>query len=743
MSIPLRIEKRECMMNNQTFYEKIDVDMLDCLIDSDLLKKAFNHKICENFYENEKEQLIAYKKLIKKGFANVKYNKVKNMDGWGRVNPCRALGLYNIRREIRQTLAKNNYVDIDMENAHPTILLQICQQNNINCSYLKEYVKNREEYLKESMKFYSTDRETVKKLFLRLIYLGGFDNWANDNNIEMKTQTNFIIGLKEELKKIGAIFNNEYKDLHDLIEKSKKSKNASNYNISSSVLSYVLQEWECQILETMYIYMTKKNYIKNRECILCADGIMIDKNTYKDELLNELYDEVFKTHGLSINFVKKDMDKDYLNEVNKMILSKENIIKEAKQELNKKTHESYLEIKNEVEKNYFFVEELSKFGHYDEEEDRFIIKNASDVDLCLKPYSYEKHTEKGIKTVSFYSSWIEDKERRTYKRIIFDPQNTDSRNFNLFTGFKLEKKPYITKSTEKIHKLLDQVLGEYKQYILEWLSFIIKNKKKTNVCIVLYSDEHGVGKNTIIELFIKLLDEKYTSKIEKLDNLAAEFNKNMENALFIYGDEILAKNKDLYTFLKNTITRSELLINKKGVDSYKIKDLCNYMFTTNDSIPFKIEEKDRRISMIQCSETKMTDKECNEYYALFEDHDLIASMFHELLLIETPNKIQVLNTKLKEEIQEVYISSPIKYLYKNFLELNNKRLSVQDMMDKIKDFEKSQGYTEIKTKKQLTISLNKIANFTFRTDKSRGYYFKDLDIELKKYNIEMYEDNLL
>lgn len=742
MTIPLRIEKRECMMNNQTFYEKIDVDMLDCLIESDLLKKVFNHKICENFYENEKEQLIAYKKLIKKGFANVKYSKVKNMDGWGRVNPSRALGLYNIRREIRQTLAKNYYIDIDMENAHPTILLQICQQNNINCSYLKEYVKNREEYLKESMNYYKTDRETVKKLFLRLIYLGGFDNWTNDNNIETKTQTDFITGLKEELKKIGAIFNNEYKDLHDLIEKSKKSKNASNYNIASSVLSYVLQEWECQILETMYIYMTKKNYIKNRECILCADGIMIDKNTYKDELLNELYDEVFKTHGLSINFVKKEMEQDYLNEVNKMILSKENLIKEAKQELNKKTHESYLEIKNEVEKNYFFVEELSKFGCYDEEEDRFIIKSASDVDLCLKPYSYEKHTEKGIKTVSFYSSWIEDKERRSYKRIIFDPQNTDSHNFNLFTGFKLEKKPYTPKSTKKIHKLLDQVLGEYKQYVLEWLSFIIKNKKKTNVCIVLYSNEHGVGKNTIIELFIKLLDDKYTSKIEKLDNLAAEFNKNMENALFIYGDEILAKNKDLYTFLKNTITRTELLINRKGIDSYKIKDLCNYMFTTNDSIPFKIEEKDRRISMLQCSETKMTDKECNEYYKLFEDHDLMASMFHELLLMETPNKIQVLNTELKEDIQEVYTSSPIKYLYKNFTELNNKKCSVQDMMDRIKEYEKSQGYTEIKTKKQLTLSLNKIADFTFRTDKSRGYYFKDLDIELKKYNLEMYEDNL-
>lgn len=740
VKIPLRIEKAECRLDGQIFFEKIDMKILDALIESNLLKKQFNHKICENFFENEKEQLIAYKNIIKKGYANVKYNKVKSMDGWGRVNPFKGIGLHNIRRELRQTLAKDYYVDIDMENAHPSILLQICKSNKITCKYLEDYNNNREKHLENIMNVYNVSRDDAKRLFIRLMYLGGFENWASDLKLEKAKPTNFILKIKDELKKIGIIFNETYKDLGKLIENNKKQKNIKQYNEASSVISYVLQEWECQILQTMYNYMVEKDIIKNKDCVLCADGIMIPKQTYKPELLNELHEIVKEKYSLEIKFTQKEMKMDYLNEINKILLIKENDQKDKINTLNEQTKKSYLKIKEDVEKNYFFIEDISKFGYYNKEDNEFIIKSSTALELNLAPKKYETFTQNGIHITPFYNKWIEDENRRSYKSVTFDPHNKDTRRFNLFTGFELENKIYEKKSTDNIHKMLNHVLGKYKNYCLEWISYILQNKCKSNIALLLYSDNHGVGKNTVVELFLKMMDTKYTSKLENIDELTSQFNGFNEGALLIYGDEILAKNKELYTFLKNTITRTEVKINKKGVESYKIKDLANYIFTTNERIAFKIEQNDRRISIIDCNEIKLNDEEYNIFYKELNDENIMCSFFNELINMKIPSKMKVLETDLKNEIQEVFMPSPIKFLFKNWEILNNKKIPTQEVFQMIKDFEKENKYTECKTVIQAGMFINRVGDFKYRTEKGRGFFFKDLDIQLKKYNNDLFEE---
>ena len=94
----LKIESSESKLDKLTLYEPIDITILNKLINSDLLKTVFHNPLCKG-YENEKCHLISYKKLIKKGKAEVKYNKAKNIK-FGRVNPHKGLGLFSIRREL-------------------------------------------------------------------------------------------------------------------------------------------------------------------------------------------------------------------------------------------------------------------------------------------------------------------------------------------------------------------------------------------------------------------------------------------------------------------------------------------------------------------------------------------------------------------------------------------------------------------------------------------------------------------
>jgi len=181
-------------------------------------------------------------------------------------------------------------------------LVQICHDNNIKCDYLKKYIDNREKYLEEVMSKYNVDRNEAKSLFLMLLYLGSFKNWVKDNNSK---ETNFIKGFSNEIKRIGKIIHDNNPDLVKVLQ--------DRENIISSVCSYFLQEYENRILEHIYNYCINNGYIKNNICVLCFDGIMIEKNLYNPKLLTDLSDYIFEKTGFKLTFVNKSMNEDYLN----------------------------------------------------------------------------------------------------------------------------------------------------------------------------------------------------------------------------------------------------------------------------------------------------------------------------------------------------------------------------------------------------------------------------------------------
>lgn len=116
------IQERPTTLNNIILYENINIETLDLLINSKVLQEQFRNPFVK--YSNEREQLLNYKKNLKSkiettGKIEVQYTRNYNL---GRVNPKKSLGLHSIRRQLRHTLARDYYVDIDIVNAHPNIL---------------------------------------------------------------------------------------------------------------------------------------------------------------------------------------------------------------------------------------------------------------------------------------------------------------------------------------------------------------------------------------------------------------------------------------------------------------------------------------------------------------------------------------------------------------------------------------------------------------------------------------------
>jgi len=307
--LKLTLESQPNQLNDIKLIETVPTETLKLLINSSLLKQSFNNPFSSICFDNEKQQLEKYNLIIKKGEATINYTQTKNMK-YGRVFPKSALGLFSIRREIRHTLARDNYIDIDVDNCHPVLLYQICEHNNIQCKYLKRYIDKRADLLSEVMTTYNVTKDDAKQLFIQLLYFGTFESWCKNHNIEGKEPLKFITKFKRELNMIGEIIVVNNPKLSKDIQKRKEEQNIKDYNIKGSVCSYYLQEYESRILETIYLYCYEKKIIKNN-CVLCADGLMIPKSNYKSELLIEFKNVVLEKLGFNVNFSNKEMNQGY------------------------------------------------------------------------------------------------------------------------------------------------------------------------------------------------------------------------------------------------------------------------------------------------------------------------------------------------------------------------------------------------------------------------------------------------
>ena len=70
-----------------------------------------------------------------------------------------------LKKEIRNFIMPKNIKDIDMINSHPSILLNLCQKNDLVCNILKNYVENRDIILES----FGNNKKSVKEMFLTIL----------------------------------------------------------------------------------------------------------------------------------------------------------------------------------------------------------------------------------------------------------------------------------------------------------------------------------------------------------------------------------------------------------------------------------------------------------------------------------------------------------------------------------------------------------------------------------------------
>lgn len=234
---------------------------------------------------------------------------MKMIDGNNKVtipyykNPCgRIYGspdINSIWRPLKQTLFHDQYVDIDIINAHTAIIIDICTKHNIECERISEYHNQRDKFLNDIMEFYEVERQAAKTLVTIIMNGGSFKTWAEKHNKEViaSSEINKLYKAYDRVRK--SILRISDFEVHR--EAAKQIHPNNEYDQDTYAFSSILFHIEADHL------MKALSIINSNDVVPCHDGFYIRKTIFDDRpnLLDEINDAF---SGTNIKFIQKSMD---------------------------------------------------------------------------------------------------------------------------------------------------------------------------------------------------------------------------------------------------------------------------------------------------------------------------------------------------------------------------------------------------------------------------------------------------
>lgn len=596
-----------------------------------------------------------------RGFKQVDYYQT-NSELKGRYQAKFARSGQGMVREVRHTIFNDFYTDFDIDNCHPVIINWICDNTNIECPKLKEFINNRQTLIEELIILNPTyNKELLKKTFLSITN-GGISKF---NKLPNKNQ--FIIDYKNEFEIIHKKIGKKFKKIKEIVKTN--NKDDDDYNILGKTMNNICCFVENQLLQHIILYFKKNLPIKEfNNIILCFDGIMVRKDIITDykQSLKEL-EQLFYDMGIPIKMSIKSMNPINLNEIgyDKNIKYELKSLKKVKT-TNVKVEEEVIEIIDDKDlklfdynDNYYLIDFITnligkkndKIWESSNKLKNFAICNVNRVYIRLLNHNNvlfsKMDPEKPLEInklptykISFMGVDSEGKpkickitffkllENEIYNSINFyndlyckpydmNDKNVKipiTKNFNTWSGFqaKLLNKEDI--DITKIQPILDHwkiVLANnndyHFNYQLQFYHLMFKYPElKIKIMMIFKSLEQQIGKGSIfIEFIMKYVMGKGISyKTDNIESLTKRFNSHLMNKILFIADEIDTVNDQTHTIfnqIKGLITETVMEIEIKGGKLFNFANTLNGIGLTNKEWSIPLEAGDARYAIFDCN----------------------------------------------------------------------------------------------------------------------------------------------
>ncbi len=270
----------------KVFYDKVNIRNAQIIADNfdDFAKDKWTD-------DDKKQELKLLCALIentdrKTGLCKTGYKLGRNKS-CGRLYVRNGIGIQIHSRMIRNTIADDDYVDIDIVNCFPTLLLNLCKDKDYPCRELTKYVNERDKYIRE------IDGAFSIKDVINSVMNGGL---ADYNAVYNKPD--WLIDLKKNFDIIAECIKQDNLERYKAIHKK---------NARGTLMFETLECIECDILESMLVFCKEQMGIDIKNVVKMYDGFMIPRNNFTNDHLDKL--NTYVNDNFNVSVIQKPLQK--------------------------------------------------------------------------------------------------------------------------------------------------------------------------------------------------------------------------------------------------------------------------------------------------------------------------------------------------------------------------------------------------------------------------------------------------
>jgi len=297
-------------------YKKKTVQLTE---EFDVFKLREHIKFCEDSY---KKNLRRYIKHSRKGKVKIIYS----IPEYGRLKPdfTNDEGFINSQsyqwKNTKYEILRDIYDDVDMVNCQTTLYLQLLKHHNIKAPNIKLFTDERENILKNLIKFkYVEDRASAKKEIYSIMFSDDdllkkkLEKTKNYPEIPLiKRHIDEILTTRIKILEIYPQFRGWYKKRWNSHETHKNP-----FNVNGGPLAHLCQHLERIALLSMYDYFTKN---KMEVGALIHDGLHLKKNKKdrdRGDIIKGCEEHVYRDTGFKIKLSIKPFKKEVIEKTDK------------------------------------------------------------------------------------------------------------------------------------------------------------------------------------------------------------------------------------------------------------------------------------------------------------------------------------------------------------------------------------------------------------------------------------------
>jgi phage/plasmid-associated DNA primase len=262
-------------MESYTCTEHIHTDNLKRILKANKIEDEEQLKMLNKLYKSvcrDGKQSIEF-------ITKEKFSKVKAI---GRLYPkYNRPSLQGLKRNVRKALAHHRYTDCDIKNAHPVLMHQVFEKENIECKLLTEYVNNRERFLEYA----------PKKEWTRMLNNGGPRSYASQ--LEKDFWSDVIVASVE-------LFNKPDYQIYHKIAQIRNPDNKIGYAVSA-----LATDIERKCITTAIQSIQEQGF---KTGTIIHDGFLIEALEIDDKHFRTAENEIRDRVGFNVELVKSQLN---------------------------------------------------------------------------------------------------------------------------------------------------------------------------------------------------------------------------------------------------------------------------------------------------------------------------------------------------------------------------------------------------------------------------------------------------